>query len=158
MAFGVVLAIGNAWGFATSYDPALDVRTAIWALGVAAFISAVLALFAWAPGTSECKSIRVDRDGLTVGRQFLPTGEVGTCALLPEAEAGRAALSCRYQGTRIGRRRMSYNYLPNNGPAVFVVQKGRDLARPGWLIASRHPEGLLAALTELRADMARPGQ
>ena len=154
IAFGILLAIGNAWGYAANYDPALDIRTAMFTLGVALVIGAVLALVAWAPGTSECKSIRIDRTGLTVGRQFLPAGEVGHCALLPEYEAGRAARKCRYQDTRIGRRRMSYNYLPNSGPAVFVCQKGRDLARPGWLIASRDPERLLAALTELRSDVA----
>ncbi len=152
--FVVAVAIGLGWGFAESYGVGLDAGTGQFVLGGLAFLATLLALFAWAPGTSECKSIRIDRTGLTVGRQFLPAGEVGHCALLPEYEAGRAALKCRYQDTRIGRRRMSYNYLPNSGPAVFVCQRGRDLPRPGWLIASRHPERLLAALTELRADVA----
>ncbi len=156
MAFGVALAIGNAWGYAANYDAGLDLPTALFTLGGAAFVGGVFTLFAWAPGTSECKSIRVDRSGLTVGRQFLPADEVGRAALVPEYEAGRAALSCRYQGTRIRRWRMSYNYLPNSGPAVFVVQTNTDRRRPGWLIASADPEGLLAALCELGADVARP--
>jgi hypothetical protein len=147
----VAVAVGLGWGFAGSYGLGLDARTGLSVLGGAAFLGALTAVLARTPGTSDCKSIHVDRDGLTVGRQFLPAGEVGQVTLLPEAEASRAARSCRHQDTRIGRRRMSYNYLPNSGPAVFVVQKGRDLRGPGWLIASRDPEGLLAALTELRA-------
>ncbi len=51
---------------------------------------------------------------------------------------------------------MSYNNLPNSGPAVFVVQTRKHLGRPGWLIASADPEGLLAALSELRSDSVRP--
>lgn len=152
--FVVAVAIGLGWGFAESYGVGLDAGTGLFVLGGGAFLAALLALFAWTPGTSECKSIRIDRAGLTVGRQFLPAGEVGHAILLPEHDAGRAALKCRYRDTRIGRRRMSYNYLPNRGPAVFVSQQGRELARPGWLIASRDPERLLAALTELRADVA----
>jgi hypothetical protein len=51
---------------------------------------------------------------------------------------------------------MSYNNLPNSGPAVFVVQTRKHLGRPGRLIASADPEGLLAALSELRSDSVRP--
>lgn len=150
LGYCILLALGGIWGYAISYDPGLNLETAAWILGIVGFAVAVLALFAWAPGTSECKSIRVDHAGLSLGRRLLPAGEVGRCALVPEREAGRAALRWRYQGVRIGWRTMSYNYLPDDGPAVFVVQQRSDLRRPGWLITSADPEGLLAALTDLR--------
>ncbi|HEV2068674.1 MAG TPA: hypothetical protein VGR26_02650 [Acidimicrobiales bacterium] len=94
IAFEILLAIGNAQGYAANYDPALDVRTAMVTFGMADS-SVRPRSRRLGPGTSECKSIRIDRTGLTVGRQFLPAGEVGHCALLPEYEAGQAALKCR---------------------------------------------------------------
>ncbi|MDQ3570007.1 MAG: DUF3093 domain-containing protein [Actinomycetota bacterium] len=102
------------------------------------------------PGSSEFKSTRVDRTGLTVGRRFLPAHEVGRCAILSEADAGSVANRRRYEGVRLGRKNVSYAFFASSGPAVFIVQDRAGLARPGWLVATRDPEGLVAALTELR--------
>ncbi len=134
------------------------IGSAMAALVVLAGLVVVYALVAWAPGSSEFKSVRVDRSGLTVGRQFLPAEEVGHAAVVSEAEASSAALRRRLLGTRIGSKNVSYAYFANSGPAVFVVQERAGLERPGWMIATRDPEGLLAALAELRRRSRKPAR
>ena len=61
--FVVAVAIGLGWGFAESYGVGLDADTGLFVLGGVAFLAALLALFAWTPGTSECKNIRINRAG-----------------------------------------------------------------------------------------------
>lgn len=130
-----------------------SVIRALGALGVVMF---GYALLAWAPGSTECKSIRVDRSGLRVGRQRLPASEVGSATVVSADEASSTALSGRYGDVRIGPRNGSHGFFANSGPAVFVKQERAGLDRPGWLIATNDPQGLLAALGELRRPSRKP--
>jgi hypothetical protein len=129
-----------------------SIGTILGVLAFLCFFALLYAYIAWVPGSSEFKSITVDHTGLTVGRRHLPVQELGRCAILSEAEAGSVANGRRYDGVRVGRKNVSYAFFASSGRAVFVVQERAGLPRPGWLVATRDPEGLLTALTELRAE------
>lgn len=131
------------------------VKSILIALGALTFMGLFYAFLAWMPGTTECKSIRVDGSGLRVGRERLPAQEVGQCLLVPEDEASATALSGHYGNIKIGSKVGSYGFFASSGPAVFVLQERAGLKRPGWFIAARDPEGLLAALTQLRIRAGR---
>lgn len=117
-------------------------------VGALAVVAAMLGVLFLPPLGRELKHLRVDARGLMMGPSLLPAEQVRRIAVLSEAEAVAAAYRLRHQGTRAGWTHVSYGLATHDGPAVWVEQdSGR---RPGWLIATRDPDGLRAALEQVR--------
>lgn len=93
----------------------------------------------------ERKHIRVDADGLWVGGRLLPADEIGACEIVPEARARRLLFRQRYGDVLLNRPGSSYSML-HDGPPVLVRQQRPGLRRRGWLVATEHPDELIAAL------------
>lgn len=90
-----------------------------------------------------------------LGLSRLPVADLGDVEIIREDEAVVAARQGRWRGTRIPTGRSSYSRWGGDGPAVFVEQyrPGKDAV--GWLLATREPEVVIDALTEVR-DAHRP--
>lgn len=119
------------------------------ALGLTALVTVVLV----SPGTYPCGHIRIDRSGLALWwpwRLRLPAAELGNVAIVPEDEAGPAARQGRYGDTKIGTFQSSYSVWGGMGPAVFVEQRRVGKQARGWLLSTRDPEGVVAALERVR--------
>lgn len=147
--YGVVRGLGTG----TSLGESLLI-----ALILVVGFSGLLFLIALGPIGTERRHIRVDESGLWLGRKFLPAEEIGECAVVSEGEATLAGWLIRCRGVKIGWTQASYNTIASKGPAVLVVQERAGLRRPGWLIATKDPEGLLKALTELRRKVTGAGR
>jgi hypothetical protein len=130
-------------------DPEKIPVTALVLLGFAA-LALVLSL---SPLTDGFSHIRVDGSGLALwwGPLFrLPAAELGDAVVVPEREAGPAARRGRYRDVRIPLGRASYPNLGGAGRAVFVEQRRPGKGTIGWLLATRDPDAVVAALTRLR--------
>lgn len=114
----------------------------------------LLLLIALGPFGVERRHIRVDGSGLRLGwGKFLPADEIGECTVVSEGEARIVGWYPRCRGVKVNWMHSSYNPISSKGPAVLVVQERARLRRPGWLIATQDPQGLLKALTELRREV-----
>lgn len=133
------------------------VSSLIFAGGTTVIILFSYWLFMGPIGT-EGRSIRVDAEGLTVGRHFLPRVELGRVELIGEYEAFIALyrLNPRVRGVILSRTRISKNPIGgSDGVSVLVEQRRAGMKRPGWLVGTHQPEELVAALEQLRGS-ARP--
>lgn len=105
----------------------------------------------------ERKHIRVDGQGLWVGGRLLPAAELGVCEVVPEPRARVLLFRQRYHDVLVNRPGSSYS-LSHDGPPVLARQDRPGLRRKGWLVATDHPDELLAALHTLRqAQQAHGG-
>lgn len=109
--------------------------------------AAAAILIAWGSA-----SIVVTADALTAGRHRLPLAQVAGATALDREQA--AAL----RGPRADPAALLLlrPWLPR---AVFVEVAGRPASQPYWLLASRRPASLAAAIEQARAagGPARPG-
>lgn len=89
------------------------------------------------------RDVRVDAEGVHLGRGTLPAGAVGDVRILPAARAREA-----YGGT-IDDVAVSWRRNAHGGawrwPGVLMVDR-RGGRRPGWLLRTRRPEELQAAI------------
>ena len=98
----------------------------------------------------ERKHLRVDRQGLWVGGRLLPAHEIGACEVIAEPRARRLLFRQRYGDVLVNRPGSSYS-LSHDGPPVLVRQERPGLRRKGWLVATAHPDELVAALRSVQA-------
>lgn len=113
---------------------------------------AIVLLIPLGPFGVELRHIRLDGSGLWLGRKFLSAEEIGECAVVSEGEASWAGFIARCRAVKLGYTQVSYNFFASKGPAVLVVQDRAGLRRPGWLIATKDPQGLVAALSRLHGE------
>jgi len=152
----------EVWVFIAVLGPALGVlASGLWedpedvrrvALGLVG-TTVLLGLIAVSPLTTGFRHIHIDESGLTLwwARYFhLPADQIGDVIIVPEEEAGPAALRHRYGGLRIAFGRCTYAVRRNEGPAVLVEQHRPDGKIVGWLLSTRDPAALIAALETVR--------
>ena len=99
----------------------------------------------------DFRSLRVDRDGLRVKDRVVPGKRLGRVELVHQPEALFGAYRQEVRGLRIGRTQSTYVPLFTAKPAV-LVEDLRGGERPGWLLESRDPEGLVRALEQVRGS------
>ncbi len=88
-------------------------------------------------------TIEVTADGLRVGPTVLPLAEIGEVRALDEAQA-RAMRGPRADP-------LAYTLIrPYLRYAVYIEVVGRDAAHPYWLVATRRPRELAAAIESSR--------
>lgn len=121
-------------------------------LGYIGLLILMLLIFV-SPLTTEFRHIRIDRSGLTLwwARYFhLPADQIGDIVLVPEDQAVRVARRHRYQDLRIQFGRCTYAARGYEGPAVFVEQRRPGKRSYGWLLSTRNPDAVVAALEAVR--------
>lgn len=121
--------------------------TTLWAglsvlTGVAAYViltAACVTLLLW----WGAARIEVSSGGLLAGRQRIPLGEIGEVAALD------AAQSTALRGPRADP--AAYLLLrPYLSTSVYVETPARPAGQPYWLIATRRPDELAAAIEQAR--------
>lgn len=149
----VFVLIGAIGAFMLIAGPTREPRDLRRLALVYAGLLALLFLISLTPLTDGFSHIRVSGSGLALwwGPLFrLPAAELGDAVVVPEREAGPAARRGRYRDVRIPLGRASYPNLGGAGPGVFVEQRRPGKPPIGWLLATRDPEAVVAALTRLR--------
>lgn len=124
--------------------------------GVALWIFAGLwALLQRSRYGTDYRSLRVDAKGLRVRDRFIPAKRLGRIELISNDQAAREANGMFVNGLPIGRTQCTYAPTGQLKPAVLVedLEGGQ---RPGWLLASRDPEGFAAALERARDRVRGP--
>lgn len=130
-------------------DPESLATVALGYLALAALVVVIVV----SPVTVWCGHIHIDRSGLAVWWPRLvrlPAAEIGDVVIVAEEEAGPAARRGRYRNLKIGSGRSSYSVWGGMGRAVFVEQRRVGKPVRGWLVATRDPEGVVAALERVR--------
>lgn len=131
-----------------------DVSLLLGAAGMSAFFWFILA----GPLGTELRHIVVDERGLRVGRRLLPAGEIGDRRVVTAEEGAVALWAQHVDGHRLGRSTRSHNPRLHDGEsAVFVYQERPGLERPGWLVGTRDPDGLIEALDRVAPARAPRG-
>jgi hypothetical protein len=97
------------------------------------------------------RDLRVDTCGLRVRRDVIPATRVGRVELVHRPEALFSAYRLQVRGVPIGRTQLTYIPWFTAKPAVLVEDLGGG-ERPGWLLESRDPEGLVRALEQVRGS------
>jgi len=103
--------------------------------------------------------IRIDRSGLALwwgGLMKAPAEQLGDAVIVPAHEVGTAVSRARYRGIKIPTGHSSCGVRGQSKPAVFLEQDRPGKATVGWLLATRDPEAVVEALSEVR-DGRRDG-
>lgn len=129
-----ILLTGFVAMLATAYGAALG-ATVGWLVAVGSAIVTVVVVWLTAP------TVRVDEMGLQVGRALLPVSCIGAVRVV-SAEQIR---ELRGPGSD-GRLFVALRSWAARGGVLISVEDPRD-PHPAWLVSSRHPERLSAALT-----------
>ena len=133
-----LIALSFVGMLAVAYGAALG-ATAGWIVGAGGLVLVVLLLWVTAP------QIEVASDHLAVDAARLPVSSIGAVEVLDAAGIARL----RGPG---GDARLFVALRPWSSPRGVVVQVADpDDPHPAWVFTSRHPDRLVAALTETMA-------
>lgn len=144
---GVALPVLGGLGAAGVYSIVVrDLSPTAVTVGLAALLAVGLAIGSspWGP---LFKHVRVNDEGLDVGPWHLPASAIGRAWQVDTATARRRGARGTIEGLRL--RRSSFGIFTTDDAAVVVEDTSAD-APSGWLVATRHPDRLVAALAELR--------
>jgi hypothetical protein len=128
-----------------------DARNAPWAILAGVIGVAFVLYLGYGRFGGEGRHLLVDANGLQVGDGSLPAARVGEVEVVPEALASIYAAQGRARDTPIPFGRSTYAAMGGSGGAVLITER---TGTSGWLVATRHPERLAAALEAAR-DAAR---
>jgi hypothetical protein len=149
----LALAAGCAWFLWEALRDGAEIASLLPIVGGVAVLGAALVAISARVGglAGPGDHVRVDADGLTVGKRHLAATRIGEVSVVRAGLA--AALSAQGFVERDDRTRLdiprghsTYAALGSSGRAVLVED------RPGraWLLATRDPEGLAVALEAAR--------
>lgn len=128
----------------------LAVREVATMLGLLVVVMGPFALFAVSPWGWELKHVTVTDEGLWLRDRLLPAGRVGRVEVLGQGKAAAMySFARRRHGLRRHPRRSSANslWMRKDDAPVLVEDTASGRA---WLVATRRPDELVAALEGVR--------
>jgi hypothetical protein len=160
----VVVAV--AWGSWDAVRGGARIETLLpWMVGLPLFLLTVYFTFTtFTPFAVDGKRVRVDREGLQLGRFQLPASHLGEVELL-DAETARVAahrlgslvrMRWEVEGRRISGRHLAY---PWDALPAVLIEDTRRSSRPWWMLAVPEdvdPEAFAAALRQVAAGRSEP--
>ena len=136
-----------AWWWLAATITILTIGSMLWAgfsLLIAVIVYAVTGCLTAAALLSWAATIDVSDAGLRAGRRLLPLEQIGEVAAL-DAKQTRAL---RFAEADPAAYLIARPYLPRS---VYVEVTGRPSDMPYWLIGTRRPERLAAAIEQARS-------